>query len=325
MTSRKYKHLLIAVIAIVGISFFINHYWEKLSLLVKDPANFLQMVLIAGKVGAILPSVLITNIALLLIAFLIELKTVGLKNSSIYNIFFKPTRSMVNDLICWLLVSLNLFDLLFLFLSFGFFHLVVSLLDSFLYFPSIDLFIENQLILFLLLFLLSDFKNYIYHRFMHLHPFWKLHEFHHSAEKFTILTTFRSHFLQNGFVLLLDVFMFLLFKAPVLYFVYFIFLRDLLQLFQHSEVKWSFGWMGRWVVNSPKHHRIHHSITFEHRNKNFGSFLIIWDRLFGTYLYTDEPIILGIENNPYNKKGFISDIWLGMKGFYGSIFNGKLN
>lgn len=320
MLSKKYKNLLISVIAVIGFFFFIFHYQEKLKLLVTHPSHFLEMILSAGKVSAILPSILITNIVLLLIAFFLEWKTLGFRHSSIYKIVVKPSKSMLNDFICWLLITLNLFDLFFLLLSFGFFHLLASLLHSHLYLPSLDLFIENQILLFLLLFLLSDFKNYIYHRFMHLHPFWKLHEFHHSAEEFTVFTAFRSHFLQTGFALLLDVFLFLLFKAPVVYFVYFIFLRDLLQLLQHSDVKWSFGWVGRWVINSPKHHRIHHSIAFEHRNKNFGSFLILWDRLFGTYLDTDEQITLGIENNPYNKKGFVADVWLGMKRFYGSIF-----
>ncbi len=41
-----------------------------------------------------------------------------------------------------------------------------------------------------------------------------------------------------------------------------------------------------WVFNTPSSHRMHHSLTNEDRTMavNFGGILIIWDRMFGTYL-----------------------------------------
>ena len=43
----------------------------------------------------------------------------------------------------------------------------------------------------------------------------------------------------------------------------------------------------RWVVVTPDMHRVHHSITVNETNSNFGFNLPWWDRLFGTY--RDQP------------------------------------
>src|SRR5262249_23725473 len=42
------------------------------------------------------------------------------------------------------------------------------------------------------------------------------------------------------------------------------------------------------VVTGPQYHRIHHSIEPHHQNKNFSSFLPIWDILFGTYYHPSD-------------------------------------
>jgi sterol desaturase/sphingolipid hydroxylase (fatty acid hydroxylase superfamily) len=39
----------------------------------------------------------------------------------------------------------------------------------------------------------------------------------------------------------------------------------------------------RWIVVTPDMHRVHHSISVDETNSNFGFNLPWWDRLFGTY------------------------------------------
>lgn len=42
----------------------------------------------------------------------------------------------------------------------------------------------------------------------------------------------------------------------------------------------------RWielVFNTPSHHRVHHGVSTDCIDRNFGGVLIIWDRLFGTF------------------------------------------
>jgi hypothetical protein len=43
------------------------------------------------------------------------------------------------------------------------------------------------------------------------------------------------------------------------------------------------GWI-EWTFNTPSHHRVHHSTDGEHLDKNFGAVLILWDRIFGTFV-----------------------------------------
>ena len=49
-------------------------------------------------------------------------------------------------------------------------------------------------------------------------------------------------------------------------------------------------------------HLVHHSISYDEANANFGAVLSIWDRLFGTYLRLpraqQERIIFGVRELP---------------------------
>jgi alkylglycerol monooxygenase len=45
-----------------------------------------------------------------------------------------------------------------------------------------------------------------------------------------------------------------------------------------------------WVFNTPTYHRLHHAKEAEYLDRNFGSTLVVWDRLFGTFVrQTHEP------------------------------------
>lgn len=42
------------------------------------------------------------------------------------------------------------------------------------------------------------------------------------------------------------------------------------------------GWL-EYVLVTPSHHRVHHGSNAKYLDKNLGMFLIIWDKLFGTF------------------------------------------
>ncbi len=42
------------------------------------------------------------------------------------------------------------------------------------------------------------------------------------------------------------------------------------QLLVHTNVTWTWGWFGRWVLISPAAHRLHHSTNPEHYGKNLS-------------------------------------------------------
>ncbi|MDX1552172.1 MAG: sterol desaturase family protein, partial [Marinobacter sp.] len=50
------------------------------------------------------------------------------------------------------------------------------------------------------------------------------------------------------------------------------------------------GQLPRWVelvFNTPSHHRVHHGRNPGYIDRNYGGTLIIWDRLFGTFVAED--------------------------------------
>ena len=57
------------------------------------------------------------------------------------------------------------------------------------------------------------------------------------------------------------------------------------------------------VLNTPSHHRVHHGSDEKYLDKNYGSVLIVWDRMFGTFAEEQERPTYGIvkpinNNNP---------------------------
>ena len=63
----------------------------------------------------------------------------------------------------------------------------------------------------------------------------------------------------------------------------------------HTEVVKSLGPL-EYIINCPSHHRVHHARNRKYIDKNYGACLIIWDRLFNTYMDEDpdEPPVYGL-------------------------------
>jgi len=57
-------------------------------------------------------------------------------------------------------------------------------------------------------------------------------------------------------------------------------------------------------------HRIHHSINENETNSNFGFFISIWDRLFGTYINDPEK---GHINMEIGLRGFRKPKWQNLR------------
>ena len=51
-----------------------------------------------------------------------------------------------------------------------------------------------------------------------------------------------------------------------------------------------------WLFNTPSHHRAHHGRNPVHMDRNFGGTLIIFDRLFGSFVAEVEAVDCGLEN-----------------------------
>ena len=65
------------------------------------------------------------------------------------------------------------------------------------------------------------------------------------------------------------------------------------------------------VLNTPSHHRVHHGSNRQYLDRNHGSILIVWDKLFGTFEREDERVVYGLTRNidTYNPVPIATHEW----------------
>ena len=142
----------------------------------------------------------------------------------------------------------------------------------------------------------DDFFFYWYHRASHrINILWAAHVNHHSSEYFNLTTALRQSWTTPvysfAFYLPLAVLGFhplMIMAAASISLIY--------QFWIHTEL---IGRMGplEWVLNTPSHHRVHHGANPLYIDKNYGGMLIVWDRLFGTFVPESEKVKFGLVKN----------------------------
>ncbi len=149
--------------------------------------------------------------------------------------------------------------------------------------------------------LAEDFVYYWLHRFDHeIRFFWATHVTHHSSEKMNFTVGFRSSVFQPLYRFIYFLPLPLLgFKPLDIVFIYSA--TQIWGIFVHTELIKKMGWL-EYILVTPSHHRVHHGSNPKYLDKNMGMFLIIWDKLFGTFQQElDEkeyqPIRYGLTKN----------------------------
>jgi sterol desaturase/sphingolipid hydroxylase (fatty acid hydroxylase superfamily) len=146
-----------------------------------------------------------------------------------------------------------------------------------------------------LYFALYSFFDYWTHRTDHTKFMWPLHRYHHSAEDFGVVTSGRQHPVTFTAIFIVNLPLAIL-GAPAEVMIYVNVLVVGLGFLIHSKIDSDWGWIGRWIVQSPNHHRAHHKLDMTHPTGHFG-IAPIWDRLFGTW-YEDRPdpkLVIGVD------------------------------
>ncbi|XP_043269066.1 alkylglycerol monooxygenase-like isoform X2 [Venturia canescens] len=143
-----------------------------------------------------------------------------------------------------------------------------------------------------------DFCYYWVHRANHeLHFLWAHHQVHHSSEEFNLVVGLRQSVLQHwcSFVFYLPL---ALFIPPSHYVAHHQF-NLIYQLWIHTTLIDDLGPL-EFFFNTPKHHRVHHGCNLYCLDKNYGGVLIIWDRIFGTFMAPrdQKDIIYGLVVSP---------------------------
>jgi len=131
-----------------------------------------------------------------------------------------------------------------------------------------------------------DFIIYLQHVMMHAVPvLWRVHRVHHADLDYDLTTGIRFHPIEIILSMLIKAAAILLLGPPVLAVVLFEVLLNAAAMFNHSNVQLPgrLDRVLRWFLVTPDMHRVHHSISADEANSNFGFNLSWWDRLSGTY------------------------------------------
>jgi sterol desaturase/sphingolipid hydroxylase (fatty acid hydroxylase superfamily) len=169
--------------------------------------------------------------------------------------------------------------------------------------------------------ILQDFSYYWFHRASHrIRWFWATHAIHHSSNELNLAASYRfgwtGRLTGTG-----------LFYVPMIWLGFApgpVFIAGgfglLYQFWIHTEWIPKLGWL-EYVLNTPSHHRVHHAANVEYLDRNYGGILILWDRLFGTFVSErdDVPCRYGLvtplrSNNPviiafHEWAALARDIW----------------
>jgi alkylglycerol monooxygenase len=132
-----------------------------------------------------------------------------------------------------------------------------------------------------------DFLYYWLHRAGHeVNILWAAHVVHHQSEHYNLSTALR----QTGSGVLLGWLFYLpmaFVGVPTEVFVVVALIDLLYQFWVHTEQVGRLGWFDR-VFCSPSNHRAHHAVNLRYLDHNYGGILIVWDRLFGTFVEEDD-------------------------------------
>ncbi len=141
-----------------------------------------------------------------------------------------------------------------------------------------------------------DFIYYWNHRFMHESRYmWAIHVVHHSSERYNLSTALRQPvadvvgtFLPYGALCILGIRPEMVASARGINLLY--------QYWIHTDTIRSIGPFEN-VLNTPSHHRVHHGSNPQYLDRNHGSILIVWDKLFGTFEPEAEELVYGLTKN----------------------------
>lgn len=173
----------------------------------------------------------------------------------------------------------------------------LQVLNYFYQFHVIDL-SKNAVLYWAVLVIAEDFMFYWLHRIDHYcRLFWAVHVTHHSSEEYNLTVGFRSSVFQPLYRFVYYIPLALCgFKGIDIMFAYSA--TQIYGILVHTQSVGKLGWIESIFV-TPSHHRVHHASNARYLDKNMGMFLIIWDKLFGTFQeeLDRDPVVYGLTTN----------------------------
>ena len=148
---------------------------------------------------------------------------------------------------------------------------------------SINLMPVNELMTWVIAFIMYDFFYYWMHRLHHEYRFlWATHVVHHHGEDYNLATALRQT--STGFLWKWIFFLpMIIVGIPAEVFVSVAGVNLVYQFWVHTRHVGHLGWIEKIFV-TPMNHRVHHAKNKEYIDANYGGVFILWDRFFGTYI-----------------------------------------
>ncbi len=152
----------------------------------------------------------------------------------------------------------------------------------------------------LAIFLLEDLTYYWFHRLSHERRFWwAAHVNHHTSQHYNLATALRQTWTGGAagtWALWLP--LSLLGFPPAMIAIQ----KGISLVYQfwiHTEAVRRMPVWFEALFNTPSHHRVHHARNPRYLDSNYAGILIIWDRMFGTFVpeLDEEPCRYGVVKN----------------------------
>ena len=259
--------------------------------------------------------------------FAAELWLVGWSNSSLYRLTVGRQASSKTDIAYFISLHAGIIEKVGVVLTFGMTLFVAEhLRDSLFRYSKYQISITSlpifaQVLTFVIVY---SFFDYWQHRIDHHKIFWPLHRYHHAAEDFCTLNSSRVHPAAFSSALM-SALIIILMKVSTEALIDANLMLATLRLLVHSRIDSDFGWVGRYVIQSPRHHRLHHILDMSRPVGHYG-LVPIWDHMFGTWRHSDidQTLPIGV-STPYRHGAWIgADIWRDYCDFWTGVASSLL-
>jgi sterol desaturase/sphingolipid hydroxylase (fatty acid hydroxylase superfamily) len=149
-------------------------------------------------------------------------------------------------------------------------------------------------------FVLLDLWHYAFHVMAHKLPLlWRFHVLHHNADTFEATVAMRFHFCEVAVQCALSLPVYAMLGVSIEHILLYNLILLPVAMFHHADMGLPV-WLDRVmrvVIVTPHMHVIHHSQWEPETDSNFSAVLSVWDRLFGSYRWRDDPgtVEIGID------------------------------
>jgi len=134
--------------------------------------------------------------------------------------------------------------------------------------------------------ILLDFSDYWVHRWDHRFPLlWRQHRVHHSDTSMDASTSLRVYPTDLIFFTVGEMAISIIFGIDIMSMNIFLFILIPMLFLQHTNLNYPV-WIDKvfgWFLMMPNYHKVHHEQDQFYTDSNYGTLLILWDKLFGTF------------------------------------------